>query len=668
MKFQEGQTPPLKMAVDQWADKYRFMNETTGEKWWTDRMEVARGPMRAVTEEGVRTITVMCATQLLKTELILNTIGYFVHLDPCPMLNVQPKDEMARKFSNVRLKQMYKSTPVLRKRFVEEKSRDSSNTTQHKEFPGGHLDMVSASVPANLAMFSIRVVFLDEIDKYDESAGDEGDPVDLAEERMSKYSTNSLSIRVCSPTVKDMSRIEASYNESDKRKPFVKCAHCNHWQIMVWKNVRWEKDNDGNGIAETAQIHCEACGVAWTEFERLTTLKNISWRQTAEFSCKHCKEITKPQHWNGDDLDHWEYDEVNYVHRAKCENCGKGKCPNNHAGFWANKLYGQFRPVSDMAKLWLEVKGNIEKLKMFINTQLAETFEVAGEQIKDIEWLLAKREKYAAELPDEVGLITAGVDTQNNRLEIEVVGWGRDEESWQLEHKIIPGDPKNPETWKQLDEFFKRSYQRADGRVSYIAAAAIDMGGGHTQYVTNYCKHRINRRIWPIRGIGGDGKPYPVWPNNPSRGGKYNVPFYNIGVDSAKNVVFSRLYTEQPGAGYCHYPFSTSEDFFKQYTAEKRITKFKGSRKILVWENPRKARNEAFDLRVYAYSALCGLQQLGWNLNQLVDSQRLVLLSTKNKAESKQEDSHSQNSAKPKPSIQKAQRSKERVRSKFMSR
>lgn len=644
------------------------MNATTNEKWFTDRMEVARGPMKAVTEPGVRTITVMCSTQLMKTELILNTIGYFVHLDPCPMLVVQPKDDLAKKFSNVRLKEMINSTPVLRKRFVEEKARDASNTTQHKEFAGGHIDMVSASVPANLAMFAIRVVLLDEIDKYDESAGKEGDPVDLAEERMSKYSTNSLSIRVCSPTVKDMSRIEASYEESDKRKPFVTCPHCNVAQVLAWKNVRWEKDADGEGIADTAQYCCGACGSAWTEFERLTALKKISWRQTKEFSCKACKQMTKPALWNSEDTHKWEGDGLKEVARAKCEHCGIGRCDNSHAGFWANKLYGQFRGLSEMVAKWLEIKGNIEKLKMFINTQLSETFEMAGEQIKDIEWLLAKREDYGAELPMEVGLITAGIDTQNNRIEIEVVGWGRDEESWSLEHKIIPGDPKHPDTWKALDEFFKKPFYRPDGKVSYIAAACIDMQGGHTQYVTNYCKHRINRRIWPIRGIGGDGKPYPVWPLNPSRGGKYNVPFYNVGVDSGKNVVFSRLFTEQPGAGYCHFPFNREGDWFKQLTAERRVTKFKGARKILVWENKKGARNEAFDCRVYAYAALCGLQANNWNLNSLCGSERLILLPPKNRAELGQATSIPN---KPvvvsKASQSKKHRPQARVKSQFMS-
>ncbi len=622
------------MHVDEWADQFRFMNEATREKWYTDRMEVARGPMRAVTQPGVRTITVMCATQLLKTELILNTLGYFVDLDPCPILVVQPKEELAKKFSHIRLKQMIKSTPRIRQKFVEEKAKDSADTALYKEFTGGQVAIVSAKTPGNLAMLAIRLVFLDEIDKYDESSGKEGDPVDLAEERMSKYSTNSLSIRVCSPTIKDQSRIEESYNSSDRRKPFVKCPHCNHKQVMVWKNVRWNKDESGNAIYDTASYCCEGCGVVWSEYDRIIAIKeNMEWYQTAEFTCRECNHKNKPSTWNPNEKNAWVWNEEYIYHAAHCENCGKGKCPDHHAGFWANKIYGQFRALADMCRLFIEAQGNIEKLKMFINTQLAETFEEASDKITDVDWLMKRREKYMSDLPDEVGLLTAGIDTQNNRLEIEVIGWGMDEESWSIEHKVIPGDPALPETWQRLDEFLNKPFFRNDGRYTFVAAAAIDMQGGHTQHVANYCRFRINRRIWPIRGMGGDGKAYPVWPRNPSRTGKHDTPFYNVGVDSGKNVVFSRLLLEQPGAGYCHFPHDRSEDWFKQLVAEKRTRKFKGTRQILVWENTRKARNEAFDCRVYGYAALCGLQAMGWNLNQIVENQKLLLLSDVKKSE-----------------------------------
>lgn len=355
---QKGLKPPEKLDLDDWADKYRYINEVSGEKWFTSTVEVARGPMKAVTEPGVRTITVMCSTQTMKTEIILNTIGRFMDVDPCPMLVVQPNDGLAKKFSNVRLKQMLRATPNLRGKVAESKRRDSTDTADHKEFPGGHITIVGSRSPGNLAMLPIRVVLLDEIDKYEESSGIEGDPIDLAEERMATYSANSLSIRVCSPTTAGISRIDESYDTSDKRKPFVECPHCNEKQIMIWTNVKWDKDDKGNHKPETAQYSCMYCGVLWTEAERLAILQGITWRQTADFVCSDCGHANTPAKWKSTHNDKWKDG------RAICEECGKGKCPNKHAGFWASKLYSPFRPLSELVERWMEAQGNIEKLKV----------------------------------------------------------------------------------------------------------------------------------------------------------------------------------------------------------------------------------------------------------------------------------------------------------------
>lgn len=604
--------------MDAWADKYRYINETTGEKWRTARVEVARGPMRAVTEQGVRTITLMSCTQLMKTELILNAMGYFMDKDPCPMLVVQPKEDVVKKFSHTRVKQMIRSTPTLRGLVTESNRRGSSDTAAFKEFPGGYLAMVSARSPSNLAMLPIRVVLLDEIDKYEADAGEEGDPVDLAEERMATFSSNSLSIRVCSPTIKGQSRIESSWLESDQRLPFVRCPHCDHWLVMQWGNVQWDRDSEGRHQPETARHYCHLCGTGWSEAERLRSLRVISWRQTAEFKCRSCGETNKPATWDPQETAAWDSEG-----RALCK-CG-AHGPNEHAGFRANKLYSPHRPLSELVQKWLAAQGNIERLKTFINTQLAETFEESGERIEGVDELMSKRERFEAELPRGVGVITAGVDVQNDRIEMEVVGWGMDEESWSLAYIVIPGDPAGKELWEKLDEELNRAYKRSDGRVSYIAAAAVDMGGGYTQQVANFCRRRISRRIWPIRGVGGDGRPHPVWPKNPGRTKNTEVPFYNVGVDSGKNTVYARLLLKKEGPGYCHYPLDRDASWFKGLTAEKRLVRYKGTQKFFRWENPQRLRNEPFDCRVYAYAALCGLQSMGWKVNILVEDENLIM-------------------------------------------
>ena len=617
--YKDGMAPPDAIPLDEWADKYRYISAKTMEKWHTSKVEVARGPLQAVTESGVKTITVMTCTQLLKTEVILNAIGYYMHIDPCPMLVVHPTDAAAKRFSGVRLEEMIDATPELNSRIVDTGGqRTGQNTTSHKEFPGGHVSIVSGRTPANLSMLPIRVVLLDEIDKYEDSAGTEGDPVDLAEERMSKYAANSLSIRACSPTIRHESRIESSYLSSDQRKPIVSCPHCGYKQILYWSNVQWNKADDGTAMTDSACIVCSHCGSALTELERQRMLKSVEWRQFADFTCSNGKH-NQPSTWDMQESDKWDSEG-----RALCECCNE-RASNRHAGFWANKLYSPFTSVPDLARKWLDAQGNIESLKTFINTQLGESFEQAGDRIDRPDYLMARREPYDGELPNGVGIVTAGVDTQDNRLELEVVGWGVDEESWSLDYRVFPGDPSRPEVWQQLESYLNSPWHRKDGMITYVAAAAIDMQGSHTQAVAQFCSRNMNRKFWPIRGVGGDGRPHPVWPRNPGRTNKSNVPFYNVGVDTAKNTIFARLLIESEGPGYCHFPHGRDEDYFHQLTAEKRVRKRRGTQYFYAWENPGHRRNEGFDCRVYSYAALTGLQSMGWKVNMITENESLIL-------------------------------------------
>lgn len=632
--FIRGQLPPDRIDLDDWADEHRWINDKKG-RWFTSKVEISRGMMKAVNEVGVRTITAMTCTQVAKTELILNTIGYFMHVDPAPILVVLPTDKSTKKFSNIRLARMLKSTPVLRNKVHESDRRSSKNTVTYKEFPGGEITMVGSKVPEDLASLPIRLCFMDEIDKFEESTGEEGDPVDLAEERMSTYTTNSLSIRTCSPTLKGMSRIEASYGSSDQRKPYVACPHCDGFQILKWANVKWDKDIHGQPKPKTASYSCKHCGVLWNEAERKRSLKSVQWRQTAPFFCDHCEHESDPSKWDDNNKEgHWKQhrEGQGHIFRAHCEDCGKGVCSNKHAGFWASKLYGPFRSMAYLVQKWIDAQGNIEKLKAFINMHLAETFEEAGDHISSIDGLLGRREKYP-QLPYEVGVITCGIDVQGSpvggntagRLEGEVIGWGKDEESWSLKHFVITGDPSQPYIWQKLEQELELPYIREDGKLSYILAACIDLGGGYTQEVANFCRNKIERRVYPIRGVATVGRAHPVWPKKSGRTDKIQVPFYNVGVDAAKNTVFSRLLLTAGQAGSCHFPIDRDADWFEQLTAERRVKKYKGTQLFYVWDNPKRARNEAFDCRVYGYAALCSLQSEGLSLNISTEDQHFIM-------------------------------------------
>src|SRR3982750_3820744 len=196
--------------------------------------------MMAPTEPGVQTITLKIATQLLKTSLMENVIGFLAHTDPCPMLLVEPKEDAAKSFSKERVAPMIETTPVLHQLMGDQRTRRSDNTVLFKRFPGGFLALAGAGSPTNLSMRPGRGTFLDEVDKYE--ASKEGDPIKLAEERSSTFGSRRLSIRASSPTWTETSRIDRSYEESDQRRAFVPCPHCGHWQdIDFFRHVHWEK-------------------------------------------------------------------------------------------------------------------------------------------------------------------------------------------------------------------------------------------------------------------------------------------------------------------------------------------------------------------------------------------------------------------------------------------
>lgn len=620
------------MNVPDWADTYRQLSASVGAvggPWQTARVEVARGPMMAVSEPGVKTITAMTCTQTLKTELLTNTFGYFAHLDPSPMLLLEPKDEMASAFSKERLAPMIASSPELKKIMGDRKSHSSDDTIQYKTFPGGFLAISSAGSPSNLAMRAIRVVLEDEIDKYEVTK--EGDPITLAEERMATFNNSSLAIRACSPTWVETSRILQSFEASDMRRPYCQCPHCEHWQTLdFFKHVHWETDEDGTHHPETAAIYCEACGSAWTEAHRVRIVSpvedekpdTIRYYQTREFSCNCTGERKRHNPMENHRWD-WVRTEDTAVGYACCPDCGRRGVPNHHAGFQASKLYSPFITVVELAQKWIESKDAPETKQTFYNTQLGLPYAADVSKAIDAHWLAQRRERYPSidgksVLPDGVLVVTAGLDVQSGsdktegRIECEVVGWGLDEESWSIETEVFYGDPAKPEVWKNVDAFLQKPWKHVRGFDLYIAAACIDSGGGATQEVYNFCRPRQFRNVWAIKGASDRGNDWsPIWPASTKeakhqkhrQGWKPTI----LGVNAGKEAVRQRLLISEPGPGYSHFPYGRPDGWFDQLTSEQlRVVKKDGVR-VRKWVLQKGLANEGLDCRVYAYAALQGL-------------------------------------------------------------
>lgn len=556
--FQTWQSPP-DLTISEWADRYRYLSsESSAEpgKWYTSRAEYQRGIMDALNEPNVDTIVIMSSAQVGKTEIGNNIAGYFIDQDPSPILVVQPTLEMAKTWSKDRLSPMLRDTPNLRGKVAEVRSKDSDNTIFHKSFPGGHITIVGANSAAGLASRPIRVVIFDEIDRYPISAGAEGDPVKLGEKRTATF-WNRKKIQLSTPTVKDVSRIEKSFENSDKRYFFVPCPQCGFEQRLIWGQVKWDK-TDGEHNPKTAYYKCCNCDHKIDDGERYQAIKKGHWIATSP-----CKGV---------------------------------------AGFHLSELYSPWKKLSDTVAEFLESKDDPELLKTWINTALGEPFEEQGEKI-DEGSLLARCEDYN-QIPKGAVLLTCGVDVQQDRLELEIVGWGEREESWSVDYKVIYGSPKDAETWQKLDDCLFELYEHQNGLKLPIAATCIDTGGGDTQSVYDYGKNKFSKNIFLIKGVGGEGVPV-VGRVSTSKIGKYKkkIKLFPIGVDQAKDVIYSRLKIPDFGPGFCHYPTRYDQHYFDMLTAEKRITKFVKGFAKREWQKIR-PRNEALDCRVYAYAAL----------------------------------------------------------------
>ena len=545
-------TPPPRMSVAQWADHERRLDSQSSSepgRWVTSRAEYQRGIMDSCSDPLVKEVVVMCGAQLGKSEMLLNTIGYHMAHDPAPILMMQPTVDMGTAFSKDRVTAgLLRSTPCLRDKVKDSKAKDANNTTLHKVFPGGALSIVGANSPSSLASRPIRVVLCDEVDRYPPSAGEEGDPISLAKRRAATFWNRKI-ILVSTPTNRGGSRIESAYKESDQRKFYVPCHDCGHKQVLSWSNVTWRDDNPSTGT-----YHCAECGSIWSDTDRHRAVRNGEWMANAPF--------------------------------------------NGVAGFHLNALYSPWSVLSDAIEEFLAARKNPMRLKTFVNTFLGETWEDEGEGVDD--YSVAKRKEDYEGIPDDVVLLTAGADVQDDRVEVEIVGWGAGEESWQIDYHIIYGDPSTTQLWQKVDEVLLATYEHPCGEPMIVRATCIDTGGHHTRAVYNYAKTRAGHRVFAIKGVGGEGKPIV---GRPSKNNIGRVPLYPIGVDTAKEVHYSRLKQDEAGPGYCHFPSKRDDEYFKQLTAEKQMIKYHKGFPSRVWVKTR-TRNEALDVRVYAIAAL----------------------------------------------------------------
>jgi phage terminase large subunit GpA-like protein len=603
-----GLKPDPDLTITEWADENRVLASVSSAipgKWKTERTPYLREIMDCLSPmHRCEKVVFMKGAQIGGTECGNNWMGYIICHAPAPMLIVNPTTEAAKRTSKMRINPVIENCPALRERVKSARSRDSGNTILMKEFPGGVLVLTGANSAVGLCSMPIRYLFLDEIDAFPDGAGSEGDPVDLAVQRTATFSNRKI-FMVSTPTLKDASRIEQAFLEGDQRYFHVPCPHCGHYQKLVWRNVIFDSKN----LTE-AKYKCEKCGAFWNDWEKAKILSGGKWIASAP------------------------------------EN-------KNVVSFHLSSLYSPHGWASwtDIARDFLESKDDPERLQVWTNTKLAEVWEdMAGEQI-DPTGLMTRAEQFGDTLPPGIAVLTAGVDVQDNRLEIEIVGWGRGEESWSVDYQVLYGDPSTPELWAELDAVLRRKYSHTKAvRDLYVRTVCVDSGGHYTDHVINYCYDRRRYGVWAIKGAGGVGK--PIWPAIASKSYKTQKPVYVIGVNDAKEILMRRLHlTDESGAGVWHFPVGRDASWFEQITNEVVRKKFSKGRAIREW-TPRKegAATEGLDCRVYAYAALRGLvRNHRFNLDAVADQLAEIPIKKPKDPDDDDDDDDDENTPPPPP-------------------
>lgn len=557
--------PPPKLTISQWAERNLYLSAEdsafTG-LYSCDKAPYQRGILDAIGDPSIDSVACMLSAQVGKTLMLKATVGYYADQDPSTILLVQPTIEMAETFSKDRLAPMIRDSPALAGKIADSRSRDSGNTILHKQFPGGHITMVGANAPAGLASRPIRVALFDEVDRYPASAGTEGDPISLGIARTKTF-WNRRIVMVSTPGDADTSRILKAWEASDQRRYWVPCPHCGEHQVLRWDQVTWPDDNPGAAV-----YVCEHCDSPWNEADRKAAVNRGEWRAT-------------------------------HPERRK-------------AGFHLNELYSPFRRLSEIVDDYLAAKDTPELLKAWTNTSLGEPWrEEEGEKV-DADAIMLRREPYA-DPPAGVLVVTMTADVQDDRIELEHVGWGEGEESWGLGYRVIYGDPGRPELWDKVTQELARTFTRADGATLQVAACAIDSAGHYTREVYAWCQ-RHRGRAWPLVGRAG---PRPLVQVSKQPMKQQGLKLLVIGVDGAKeSLLLSRVKIGKPGPGYMHFPSEYPDQYFRGLTAEVRSVVYSQGRATYRWV-PRRVdgkvirRNEPLDLRVYAL-ALIALLRPNW--------------------------------------------------------
>jgi len=555
--------PRQHLTVSEWSDKNRILSGKGSSEpgpWRTSRNPPLKEPMDCLSaRSSVQNVVLMWPIQFGKSEVACNFLGYTMEHNPGPTMVCLPGEVSLQKWVNQKLNPLIDETPSVKETLTSVASRDSSNTRTFKDFLGGQLYMEHAGSPQRLKQTSVKTLTVDELDEFAASLTGGDDPVDMLLGRTSAFPSGSKHLFISTPQIRGISRIEQLWHKSDQRKYHVPCPHCGEMQPLEWAGLKWDKDTRFVAYA------CRECGALIDEHHKTEMIANGQWI---------------PEH------------------------------PGRKIrGYQINCLYYQIGlgpRWSDLVEQWLEAQNDPARLKTFINDRLAEPYDDPMMRKLRDNVIAERAEQYPLRrAPLSVGVITAGVDTQDDRLEVQIIGWGKKMAAWTLDYVVLTGDPADDAVWVQLTDLLNRPIEREDGAMLPILATAIDGGGHRTEAVKHYVRSKHIKRPMVTFGAVSNtapvlSKPKPQDVNWRGRTDKRGVHIHHVGTVAIKQVLFGRLATDgdkKPEKRLIHLSEDLPPEYFNGLVSETydpRKNRFVARRGV---------RNEPLDTWVYAYAA-----------------------------------------------------------------
>ena len=596
--------PEPMLTVTEWAERNVILTSKGSAEegpYRVTRTPYLQEPQDCMSARSkVQNLVLMWASQLAKTTMGFNVMGYYIAQVPSPILYVMPTVEMMERTVKQRIDPMIESCPALKKAIGPKRQKDGGNTLKQKDYAGGTVIFSGANSAASLASMPIRVAIEDEVDRFPDDVDGEGSPISLVDRRQTTFSHKKKRVITGTPTIEGASRVETEFLLTEQSHLYVGCPVCGHRQTLEFENMKWTlgvpgKVSNKSIIVLDAWMECVAkkCKIEHKHKTFLISKRNSEWRMHAP---ENFKEDTR--------------------------------------GYFLNGLYSPDGWLSWKAIVeeWLKCEGDEPKLKAFWNTILSRTYKVKGEAPpwQQLHERAVQTNMERNVVMADVAFITCGVDIQGDRIELEIVGWSVGRISQSIDYRVLMGDTGKPDVWVALGEVMNETWKiepprpagnppnnrrgNAGGsRTIGIRLMAIDIGFNNS-LAYDFCKKWGTNRAVPVRG-GDDNKiqfPFasPKGVNKTKQGknvGKLKV--YTLGGGYLKSQLYGWLRlginpeTGEIPKGYCHL-LPNDTHYFRGLCGEE-LTPVKSARTNAIkyeWVK-RYARNEPLDCRIYATGA-----------------------------------------------------------------